>query len=217
MPARVPATSIRPGSRHAVDRHERRIGVWDVDDVFPALEETLDGMNAAQRTFGFELVDTSLPLDVWDNVSSKAKRYLRADKLAERLANKPGSLRVELLVCVTREPMRDDEWLNIFLWWPDEGDPPIMVFSSAGFDVEPQGPDTDRLIVNAIVSGLAGHYGKVHAHNRKPTNCPMYFNAQRELDVLVSAQKFDGKCRAKLRRALGDQLDALEALLEVFA
>jgi hypothetical protein len=174
-------------------------------------------MNAAQRTFGFQLVDTSLPLDVWENNEEEGKRYLWADKLARRLAGKPTALGVELLFCLTREPMRDDEWLNTYSWWPEKGQPPILVFSSNEFeDVGIQGPETDRMIANEMVAGLAGFYGDLGTHVRKPENCPMWFNKRRDLKQIIGRQRFDAQCRKQLSKAIGEKLKALEALLGVF-
>ena len=106
----------------------------DVDDVFPSLDCTLQTMNAAQPLFGFELVDMSLPLDVWDLESNPGTPYLRAEQLAHRLRNKTVELQVNVLACITRHWLRDDEWLNIHGWWPNGGKPPVLIFSIAGLD-----------------------------------------------------------------------------------
>src|SRR6185295_7009675 len=58
---RVPVTRVRASARRATRGHARRIAVWDMDNVFPALESMLATMNAAQAEFGFELADFSVP------------------------------------------------------------------------------------------------------------------------------------------------------------
>ena len=79
-----------PTSRRATTGRPVRVAVWDIDDVFPSLDRTLERMNAAQAVFGFELVDMSMPLDVWDldERASDGTPYLRAEQLAQRLESK---------------------------------------------------------------------------------------------------------------------------------
>ena len=213
----VSATVARASSRLAVADREARIAVWDIDDVFPALAGTLQAMNDAQVIFGFELVDMSLPLDVWDLEESPGKPYLQAEKLADRLRNKTVELRVDVLACVTRHWMKDNDTVNLYGWWPDKGDPPIIIFSVAGFEeLAAQGRDTDRAIANAMVAGLGGFYGDLGSHRGGARNCPMWLNPSRSLVHLIGEQKFDAVCKQKLRRKLGQKLGALEALLKAF-
>ena len=213
----VSATVARASSRLAVADREARIAVWDIDDVFPALAGTLQAMNDAQVIFGFELVDMSLPLDVWDLEESPGTPYLQAEKLADRLRNKTVELRVDVLACVTRHWMEDEATVNLYGWWPDKGDPPIVIFSVAGFEeLAAQGRDTDRAIANAMVAGLAGFYGDFDSHRGGARNCPMWLNPSRNVGHLIGEQKFDAVCKRKLRRKLGRKLGALEALLKAF-
>ncbi|HEY0159326.1 MAG TPA: CHAT domain-containing protein [Thermoanaerobaculia bacterium] len=189
----------------------RRIAVWDVDMVFPALDKTLDRMNAAQEVFGFELVDISVPLDAWDRTHDTT--YLWAERVAERLQGKAAELHVDLLTCVTRHWLRDDEWLNLYLTWPAEGDAPVAIFSTAGHDIEPEGPATDQAIINQMVSLLAGYFANADSHEKGSTGCPLYFDAERE--HLVGNKKFDANCRKKLMKTIPQEFPALEALLKL--
>jgi hypothetical protein len=199
-------------------RRDCQVGVWDVDDVFPALGTTLARLNEAQTTFGFDLVDTSVPMDAWDVNAEEGESFLWAERFADRLRRKAGELGVDVLACVTRHWLRDDNWLYLYGWWPDSGTPPVILFSIAGLEeLKPEGRDTDRAIANAIVSGLAGFYGRTGTHEKGARNCPLYFTEHRLLEHLVAIQKFDAGCRRKLTRALGDRLPALEALLTTFA
>jgi hypothetical protein len=174
-------------------------------------------MNATQSVFGFELADISVPLDVWDLESTQGTAYLWAEKLARRLQNKAAELRADILACVTRHWLRDDNWLNVYGWWPDGRRPPVIMFSVAGFDeLAAEGPDTNRAIANAMVADLAGFYSGFGTHSREPRDCPLWFNQCRAFKHVVGAQKFDAVCRRKLRAKLGAKLGALEALLKVF-
>jgi hypothetical protein len=216
--SKVPATVARAPSRHSIAGRETWVAVWDIDDVFPSLDRTLKAMNAVQQAFGFELVDMSLPLDVWDLDSDPGTPYLRAERLAHRLRNRTVELQVNVLACVTRHWLRDEEWLNLYGWWPNGGKPPVLVFSVAGFDeLAAEGRETDRAIANAMVAGLAGLYADMGTHERGPMDCPMWFNESRTYDQIVGAQKFDAACRRKLGRRLGPKLRALEQLLTAFA
>ncbi len=122
-------------------------------------------MNRVQGVFGFELVDLSVPLGVWDLEEEEGTPYLWAEHLADRLQRMPMELGVEVLACVTRHWMRDDNWLNLYGWWPGDRKPPIVIFSIAGFEeLAPEGPETDRAIANATAAVLAGFYGDVDSH-----------------------------------------------------
>jgi hypothetical protein len=215
-PAKQPAATARESARRSPKPAVSRIAFWDMDNVFPALEDTVDVMNRVQSVFEFELVDLSVPLGVWDLDSEKGKPYLWAERLADRLQRMPMELGVEILACVTRHWLRDDDWLNLYGWWPADRKPPIIIFSIAGFDDLPsEGPETDRAIANAAVAGLAGFYGNHYAHPRGK-GCPLWFNEDRDLDHLIGKQKFDAACRKKLKPILEKKFDALEELLKTF-
>jgi hypothetical protein len=214
--SKVPTTSVRRSSRRAIVGHDARIAVWDIDDVFPSMDRTLERMNAAQSVYGFELVDMSVPLDVWDLESKPGTPYLWAEKLARRLRSKTVELRVDLLACVTRHWMRDDDTLNLFGWWPDAKAQPVVIFSCAGIDLPAEGPDTDRAIANAMVSALAGYFGDLDSHLRGAKDCPLYFNRERDVRYIAGVLKFDAGCRKRVRTKLGKELPALESLLSVF-
>ena len=215
-PIRTPTTSVRASARRSTAGHATRIAVWDMDNVFPLLSQTLEAMNSAQQVFGFELADLSVPLGVWDLESENGTSYLWAERLADRLQRMPMELGVEVLACVTRHWMRDDNWFNLYGWWPGGRKPPIVIFSIAGFEeLAAEGPETNRAIANTTVSVLAGFYGDVDAHTRSK-DCPLWFNESRDFKYLVGQQKFDARCRSILKRKLGSRFGALEALLKTF-
>ena len=217
IPSMTPTTGVRASARRSTVAHVARIAVWDMDNVFPALNKTVEAMNRAQGVFGFELVDLSVPLGVWDLEEEEGKSYLWAEHLADRFQRMPMELGVEVLACVTRHWMRDDNWLNLYGWWPGGRKPPLIIFSIAGFeDLAPEGLETDRAIANATVTGLAGFYGDLDGHTRPPKDCPIWFNEGRDYKHLVGQQKFDASCRKTLKPKLGSKFAALEALLKTF-
>jgi hypothetical protein len=213
------SSAVSGANRRGVRDRSMRAAVWDIDNIFPALEQTLDRMNRSQLVFGFELVTLSAPIDAWDLENRAADRtpYLWAEKLARRLARLPAELNVDVLVCITRHWLRDDNWLNLYGWWPDERKPPVVIFSAAGFDDLPaEGPETDRAIANVTVMMLAGMLGNIDSHARPPRDCPLYFNVDRVLVDLTRRQTFDKTCLAELTKRNPNEVDALEALLNAF-
>lgn len=184
--------AVRATSRRATTGRSVRVAVWDIDGVFPGLSDTLARMNAAQAVFGFELVDLSVPLDVWDleERAEDGSPYLRAERLAGRCAGKTVELRCDVLACVTRHWLRDENWLNLYGWWPERTEPPVVIFSCAGFDeLKAQGPVTDRVIANVAVTGLAGFLAGMDAHDRGRKDCPMHFNGDRDFAGARSAAR----------------------------
>jgi hypothetical protein len=213
------SSKMRAKSRRAIAPKPVEVAVWDIDNVFPSLKDTLERLTGAQEQFGFELVDLSAPIDAWDleERADDGTPYLWAEKLAKRLGRVPLELHVNVLACVTRHWLRDDDTLNIYGWWPDQGEGPVVIFSVAGFDeLPPAGAETDRAIANVLVSGLAGFLGGIDAHERGAKDCPMAANDARDLKHMVGPQKLDRSCRAKLAKAIPDKLPALDALLKVF-
>jgi len=212
----VPETRMRPDARRTIAEHAVRVAVWDMDNVFPALDRTLSQMNAAQKEFGFELVRLSVPLDVWDLQKGK-QMFLRAERLADRLRGMPVELEVKVLACITRHPMRSDGGENIPGWWPGNHEPPILIGSVAGFNqLAPEGRQTDRVIANGMVSTLAGFYGNLASHAKGSRECPLFFDGKRDFEHIAARQQFDKDCRRKLQVADKKKLDALDALLNVF-
>ena len=210
----------RGASTQSAQTHAQRIAVWDIDNVFPALDDTLARMNAAQPSFGFELVDLSAPMDAFDidHRAPDGKPYLRADRLAERLLRVTVDLRVTLLACITRHWMSDGTTHNLYGWVPLEGRPPVVVLSVAGFEgLAPEGEQTDRALANVAVSALAAFLGRRAPHEDDGQgHCPLAFNAARSLAHISGPQAFDRECRAALKQAIPGELPALEALLKAF-
>ena len=210
---------LRARSRRAIAPRAVEVAVWDIDNVFPSIKDTLERMTGAQERFGFELADLSAPIDAWDleNKADDGTPYLWAEKLANRLGRMPLELHVNVLACITRHWLRDDETLNLYGWWPEKGEAPVLIFSVAGFDnLPPAGPETDRAIANVLVTGLTGFRAGIDAHERGAKDCPMFANDVRDLKHIVGRQVFDRGCRAKVSKAIPDDLPALDALLKIF-
>ena len=218
--SRIPATTVRSMSQRRILDHSERIAVWDIDHVFPGLATTLGKMSKSQSTFGFELADLSAPLGVWDlEQDSQRTPYLWAERLAKKIESATVQLQVDLIACITRHWLRDDDWINLYGWWPSRQKQKVVIFSCADFeDLAVEGLDMDRTIANVAVTVLTGFYGNLDSHKRGPKTCPLYFNEERDLQCLKGKQTFDSRCRKSIsqNRKLAKKLPALEALLKVF-
>ncbi|MCB1554579.1 MAG: hypothetical protein KDJ14_12290, partial [Xanthomonadales bacterium] len=210
-------------SRSAVPRRARApskpvaVAVWDVDHAFPALADTLERLDAAQPVFGFRLADVSAPVSAWDvdNRAPDGGPYLWAERVAGRLARLPMELQVQVVVCVTRHWLRDDDTLNIYAWWPEPERPGVLILSSAGLDELPaEGALTDAFFANVIAASLGGYFGGLGTHARGPKSCPLWRNPARDLAPLQKPQTFDARCREALRQARPDLVEALDALAQ---
>jgi hypothetical protein len=157
-------------------------------------------------------------MDVRDLDPTEGQRFLWAERASRRLQATAANLNADLLVCITRHWLRDDNWLYLYGWWPDHRTPPISFISVAGFEeLQPEGAETDRLIANMLVTCLAGFFGEMGTHDRGARNCPLAFNESRDFAHLIAEQRFDAQCRRSLKGRLGRQLKALEGMLEAFA
>jgi hypothetical protein len=215
----LPSPAVRSSDRRSVAGHKERVAVWDTHSQFPALRTTLDKMNTAQNFYGFEIVDLSVPVDAWHIY--EGKRYLDADKFAERLAPQISQLNVRYISAIV------DEWMvcdlptgepiyNIYGWWPSKDMPPVLIFSIKGLGLPPTGPAVDRAIGNVTVSALAGYLLDEGSHKQGPEDCPNYYNPRRKFEVVTGAQRFCAPCSRKLRRQYPEELKALNAILRVF-
>jgi CHAT domain-containing protein len=200
----------------------RRIGVWDVALAFPHLDETLARLNAAQPRFVFELVSLSAPIGTWQNApadNGKDVSYLHADQVARRLQHKPHELKVDGLICITNQPMSGPDngrpTPNLYAWW-DEPSRPVMLISTAGFDLPPRGSLVDKTLANAIAVCLLGQYAQVEAHGRDPKSCILFYNPDRLMEIIAGQRNIEPKCRAALQKKIPHDLTAIEQILQAF-
>src|SRR5262249_11747497 len=160
--------------------------------------------------------DLSVPIDAWH--MEGGERYLDADKFAERLAPQIYQIGVHYISAIVDEPMvhgleTGKPVYNIYGWWPSPEKPPVLIFSTAGFDLKPQGTETDRAIANVAVSGITGYLMDEESHGRPPKDCPNYFNPERKMSLLTGRQKFCGPCAKKLNAKHPEEFKALSAIL----
>lgn len=210
------AASPRRGARAARGlraRRQLRVGVWDVSRRFPVLGEWLQQLESVQSAIDFELVELAMPLDARAMVGSgdSPTRYLDADTARRRLHRQAQQLGVDLLVGLTHLPMMSDDTLNVYAVWGS--DSPLLLFSYAGWEVPPHGPVPQHLLANALAGLVAAHSGKLQSHNDDP-HCPLYYNEERDFELLVDRAAFSPPVRRALQRQDAALLAALDAILE---
>jgi hypothetical protein len=216
--ATLPQTTER--GRRATRAHAQRVALWDVDHVFPGLDEIAQILNRAQAVFGFEVVDLTVPVGTWRRAKTKAGSifaHLQAEEIANKLRNTPQELGVDYLLCITNQWMSGAGWDNVYGWASDKVDVPVLMFSVAGLHLPPRTQQTNRALANMIVSLLAFRLGAAGAHDRTPKSCPMFSNIERELEVVTEHQVFDKRCAELLKKKIPREFDAFNRLLNAIA
>jgi hypothetical protein len=210
---------VAPSVRRATDLHEFRVAVWDVNHIFPDLENTLRRMNRAQGRFGFEFVDASVPLGAWQHIKGRGLQ-LNANIAARGLNNKRQELGVDFLFCIIDKPITYKEdgkvYMNYTCWWSDPGQENIIIFAAAYENQPTHGSGADHLVANAVVQGLTGILADTGTHARGSKHCPLYWNDELDLSLDIGSQRFDKTCEGKLKKKIPNDLPALKALLSAF-
>jgi hypothetical protein len=215
---RTMPSPVRTSIRRGPVAHKVRVAVWDTHSQFPELRQTLESMNAAQAYFGFEIVDLSVPMDAWYFDPKEQKRYLVADRFAERLAPQIPQLGVHYIAAIVDDWMasdvgtKDADW-DLYGWTSGEDEPPVLICSTKGMGIPQKGPETSRAIANLAAGGIGCYLAEVHKEG--PKDCPNFYNPQRDLKVLLGRQGFCAACIKKLSR-FPEELKALKAILSVF-
>jgi hypothetical protein len=158
-------------------------------------------------------------------------RYLWAERFARKMKDRPKRLGVHYLLCATHHLMCSDDFYAIYGWWSSDAACPILLFSTGGLALPRDGDAAGRVVANAIVQSLACQIveeagAPTPIHEDGPKDCPFYFNEERVEESIVGPNRFDARCRARLRRELpaklhgarrADLLRAFDALLDCFA
>lgn len=209
---------VAPSARRATQAHKFRVALWDINHMFPELEAAAARMNAAQDRFGFEVVEISAPVGTWQYYRKEGLQ-LNADVAARGLKNKRQELGVDFLFCITDKPIMyrdaDGPHWNYYCWWSDPGEENIIIYSAMA-GVPQRGAGANHAIANGLVQGLTGILADTGTHERGSKQCPLYWNQELALDLVVNRQKFDANCRKKLKKEIPDDLPALESILDAF-
>ncbi len=183
-----------------------QVGIADLARFFPGLEGVLGHLNEVQDRFAFREVEVTSPLGVW--VREEGRSYLYAELFAEKLKDKPRSLGVDFLGCITNWWMRDDKSVNIYGWWSGDRSVPILLLSTAGLPLPAEGPVAEGALANLVVAGLAaqmlGYESSAGVlHETGPRECPFFYNPERAIESIGGRLRFDARCKKRLVGALG--------------
>ena len=204
-----------------------RVGVADLARFFKELDDTLAHLNDVQDRFMFETVEIVAPLGAWEFAADSGRSYLHAERFAKLLQDKTHEFGVDFLACVTNRHMRDDNYYDIYGWWSADPELPILIFSTAGLALDALGPAAGRALANQLVASLAAQLLESVTksdcmHSSPPKNCPFYFNAERDSELIVGRRQFDKRCRDELLKKLPKDLNpesvvaAFDALLAAY-
>jgi len=220
--ARASALETRSTSRR-VARGRRRVGLWDVQRVIPSLEQIATQLTDCQDRFAFEAVRFSAPLGTWRRERrGEGEAYLEAEKIAQRLRGKSRELGVERLIAITNLPLRDKKTTDL-ITWDDDPKNEISIISVYGCLEQLQPPlyTIERLVANALanfMSGLGAHYpGEKEGRAVSSSDCPLFYDENREIQYEAGALKLCALCRVRLRKERKAELIAvLEQILRAY-
>ena len=208
--------SARP-RRRAAGKRAFAVGLWDVNHVLPDLESTAARMNDAQTYYRFDVIDISAPMGTWrlEHDGDGQEAFLNGEKVASKLRDKPKELGVNRLFCITSFRLGDGGPRSRYVSDTTDEDTAraIAIVSLAGLatKIKEEGLPIARAVVNTVVGCLTG----LTSHRRGPKSCPLYFNAERNVQYVAGPVRLDKLCRAKARKR-GLQVTALEKLLRAF-
>ncbi len=188
------------------------VAIWDVQATIPYLDQIVERMNRAQSYYHFFPVHLTAPLGIWQRRRTNESSYLLVDQVLERLASKPQQVGADNLLCITTMPMQVGSETDLYWYGEDEH---LSFFSVAGFldKLNPPFTTLERLVANACVTALAN----LAPHNRRPYDCPSYYNPERDIRWVAGPLKFCAACRRQFKQSEQDRLAALDAILESFA
>lgn len=208
------AFAERKRSRRRSTRGRMRVGFWDVQRIIPNLDRIAQALTEAQEVFSFEAFSILAPLGTWRREPTEEVAYLRAEKVVERLRDKPEELGVDRLIAFTNFPMRDADTVGLFSWDEDPKEQ-ISLFSTADLldQLEPPALSLERMVANAAASFLSN----LPAHMRGAKDCPQFFNDDVEIEWIAGPLQFCAVCTGKMKRTLDRRTaDAVKRLLRVY-
>lgn len=178
--------------------HRIRVGLWDVQRIFPRFSRIAEALTGVQDLYAFEVVSIPAPLGTWRRKPDSGRAYLMAENIAERLRDKPKELGLDRLIAFTNLPMRDAETLDLYAWDEDPGGK-ISLFSSSGLleSLDPPKLSAEKMIINAI----AGFLTNLPTHKTGARNCLSFYNEEREIELIAGHLQLCKRCLGKLDRS----------------
>jgi hypothetical protein len=190
-----------------------RIGMWNAHHMIPHLPEICDRLTQVQERYSFEPVSFPAPIGTWRREKSEGQSFVVAEALYERLKSKPKELGVAHLVCMTNFPLESKEWLYLYYWERE----PLSVASTFELMDQLSEPEltVERMMAN-LAAGVVCDLD-VHPPGRGPSDCPLYFNKERDIRSIAGRLRFCAACRRKFKRKEGQaRLRAADQLLAAY-
>jgi len=185
-------------------------------------------MNAAQADVVFRVAMLTSPYGIWkrDNVRFPGVHYLPAEPTAKRLKKLAAATKADYLLCITDQPLADDKFVNLYLWYEDDGSDPelkdnrVILFSTWGFDPPLTGELLERALVNVAAQALATLLADADPVDTARGTIG-YFNEERDVAQVTGRLSMGARNRRKLKKQLSNRnlpeslIDSIEALLEL--
>jgi len=134
-------------------------------------------LTAAQNDYIFKAVSIPAPLGTWQREQAGGMAYLHAERVVERLRDKPREFALDRLIAITNLPLRDDETSELYAWDEDPKGQ-ISLFSTYGLLDRIRPPLTiERMVANAVAAFVGG----LTEHKTGKKDCPFYYNEERDV------------------------------------
>jgi hypothetical protein len=190
-----------------------KIGLWDVNQVLPQLDDFAARLNSLQSDFCFKPVAVSAPLGTW-RLDTKLGGFINAEEVCRKLQDHVASLGITRLVCLTRFKLADERDRNLALWNNDP-DKRLIIISSALIFAEIDDPrnSLNSFFANMLVSSI----GEQQDHSDGAIDCPNFTPTEFEGDQkarardLIARMQFCSQCQSQAKWK--SQMESLSRIL----
>jgi hypothetical protein len=197
-----------------------KIGLWDVNNVLPHLDQFCAKISKVQSNFCFQTVDVSAPIGTWRTQPPVGKEVamqgtIHGDEVAEKLRDHVSSLGVDRLICITAFALSDNADDGLALWNQDPMQTVSIISGDMVFNQPEQPyPLLDRFLANMIVSALCG----IEGHDDPPPNCPQHNPGPGEKDLVSRFKNNTAKCEfcPKCVEKFGAKASSMNAILKAY-
>jgi hypothetical protein len=190
-----------------------KVGLWDVNQVLPQLDDFAARLNSLQSDFCFKTVEISAPLGTW-RLDEKLGGFINAEEVSSKLQDHVASLGVTHLVCLTTFKLADEQDRNLALWNNDPNKR-LSIISSALIFAEIDDPrnSLNPFFANMLVSSIC----EQQDHTNGAADCPNFTPSEFEGDQkaraqgLIARMRFCSKCQSEAKSK--SQLESLNRIL----
>ncbi len=208
---RTRSAAVRNRRRAVEDR--TRIGIWNAHRMIPHLPEICERLTKTQNLYAFETVSFPAPIGIWRREQDKDQAFVVAETLYERLKDKPKELGIDTLICMINFPMKDARTRYLYYWRRD----PLIVTSTFGLleQLNEREFTVERMMAHlaaAVVAGIPPHPRRIG-----PADCPLYYNAERNIRSIAGRLTFCPTCRKQFKDKDAQQrLQAAQRILAAY-